>query len=84
MEDESGKIVPEELVNLWIEYQALIELRDSYVRQGFGGFKRAKKTAIEATTKRDIFWRKVSELYPELKRPLRFQWESRRVYGEGV
>lgn len=58
--------IPEEIHDIWCEYEALNILKESYVNQYFG-FKKARKCAIDAERARTKFWRKVIELCPNKK-----------------
>ena len=58
--------IPEEIHDIWCEYEALTILKESYVNQYFG-FKKAKKCAIDAEKAKNKFWRKVCELNPNKK-----------------
>ena len=62
---EKSYPIPEEIINIADEANALKELRDEYVKRPFG-FKKARRCAIDAAKKRTLFWRKVRDLYPEL------------------
>lgn len=57
--------VPDELVEVEIEYQAAVELRNIYAKRPFG-YKKALRASADAVRSRDEFWRKIRELYPEL------------------
>ena len=58
--------IPDEVATLMRKAEALIELRDIYTKLPFG-FKKARKCAIDQQEYRSKFWKKVNELYPELK-----------------
>ena len=58
--------VPQELLDIMIESQAMEELRDAFLKLPFR-FKKAKKCAIARITLREEFWREIRALYPELK-----------------
>jgi len=58
--------IPEEVHDIWCEYESLNILKESYVEQYFG-FRKARKCAIDAEKARTKFWRKVLELNPNKK-----------------
>jgi len=64
MDEKKKYPLPKELIDLVVEYVALEELRDTYVKQTFG-FKKALKCSIEAESTKQKFWNKVHKLYPE-------------------
>ena len=66
MNSENHFDLPAEITCFYNEYMAFQKLRDIYVKIPFG-FKKAKKCAIQAENVREKFWRKIHELYPELK-----------------
>lgn len=57
--------IGDELEAVIIEYNALISLRDTALSKPFG-YKKAKKASIEARKISINFWKKVTELYPEI------------------
>lgn len=56
--------VPDELLAVWDKYNALLDLRDAYIKRPFG-FKKAKWCAVKAREKRREFRQGVEALYPE-------------------
>ena len=58
--------IPEEIVEFIHKSEAMWGLRDVYAKIPFG-FSKAKKCALESEVCRTKFWRKVVEIYPELK-----------------
>ena len=58
--------VPHEIIEKFIEWQALTELREAYVKRPFG-YRKARKLSMEAILKRVEGWRMIYELYPELQ-----------------
>ena len=63
----------ENIVKMWIEYQALLNLRDLYILRPFGcGYKKARKAAIEAEGLKNKASKMIVELYPELDRDKRW------------
>lgn len=68
MSEKETKPIPGELMDIWYEYVGASEAKDSAVK---GYFKYQLRNAIffgqKAAEKRDLFWNKLEELYPELK-----------------
>jgi hypothetical protein len=60
------KELPQELIDIWIEYSALDQLKEDYVKKLFG-YKKAVKCAKDAERKRWDFWDGVFALYPEVR-----------------
>lgn len=57
-------LVPDEVREVWIEFEALLDLRDRYTNIPLG-YKRAKRASIDAQRARREFWEKLNDLYPE-------------------
>lgn len=57
--------IPEEIHDIFCEYQSLEILKESYVKQYFG-YKKSKRCTIDAFKARAKFWNKVFNLYPNL------------------
>jgi hypothetical protein len=56
--------VPEEIVALFTEVEAMETLRDAYVKRPLG-FKKAKKCSIAKEVASRKAWRMFAELYPD-------------------
>ena len=56
--------VPESVVDIFAEANGLLSLRERYILMPFG-FRKAKKCAIESAKKKDLFWRKIRNMFPE-------------------
>jgi hypothetical protein len=67
IKNEVGKqfAVPEELKQIWLDIEALRDLRNAYVKRPFG-FKKALKCSTLAKAKEFEFWNGMRKLYPEL------------------
>ena len=60
-------LIPQNIVDMWLEYQSLLNLRDLYILRPFGcGYKKAKKVAIDAEKMKAKASRAIADLYPEL------------------
>lgn len=59
--------ISKEDTQILLESIALRELRDKYTRK-WGGYKNAKKAAIEAVKIELKFWNRVRDLYPGLEK----------------
>lgn len=70
MKTEKHKyLVPQNIVDMWLKYQSLLNLRDVYVLRPFGcGFRKAKKVALEAEQVKANACKEIYNLYPELKK----------------
>jgi hypothetical protein len=62
---KNEKPIPKQIQELWLDYQAAIELRDAYTKRPFG-FKKALKCTKISISKRNEFWNLLRDLYPEL------------------
>ena len=72
--------VPKDLQDIMTEYQSLCELRDRYVQLRYFGYGLALRATRDARKKRDEFWNKLYELYPEIKgERLTYDTETRIV-----
>ena len=60
------KKLPQELIDIWIEYSALDQLKEDYVKKPLG-YKKAVKCAKAAERKRWEFWDGVFALYPKTR-----------------
>jgi hypothetical protein len=58
--------VPEEVIILFVDAEALLGLRDQYAKND-NGFRKSKKVAKEANRLFTKFWRKTMAMYPELQ-----------------
>jgi hypothetical protein len=65
------RIVPEELKEIWLDYEAAEELKNSYIKRPFG-FKNAVKASKLAQRKRNEFWQGIYKLYSDLPPKLSF------------
>lgn len=71
--------VPKEVSKMFEQYIAMLKLRDIYVKQFFG-YKKAKRAAIEAEHLLQLFWRKIRDIYPELKdKQISYDSENRKI-----
>ena len=78
------KIVPIKVALLFDEARVLKELRDVYAGKTFG-YKKAVKAAKAHLAKKDKFWIKVRELYPELgEKTLAYDQATREVWDKEV
>jgi hypothetical protein len=59
--------VPRDLQAIFTEYSNFCELRDKYVQLRYFGYGLALRATRDARKKRDEFWNKIYELYPELQ-----------------
>jgi hypothetical protein len=71
--------IPDELHDVYLEMIALQVLRDEYINKKIGGFRKAKKCAIEHEKLKSRFWDGVHKLYPELIGELRYLPEDRKI-----
>jgi hypothetical protein len=65
MPEDKKYDIPKEIINIILEADNYLDLRDVYSKLPFG-FKKAKKCGLLAKQKKNEFWCKVIELYPEL------------------
>ena len=71
--------VPENLSKMFERYMAMLKLRDIYVRQLFC-YRKAKRAAAEAEHLLQSFWRKIRDIYPELKdKQISYDSEKRKI-----
>lgn len=71
--------VPDELAEVFLDYRALIELRDKYVNLRYFGVSAAIRCAKAAERKRDEFWRLVHGVYPELSGDATYNYGTRTI-----
>jgi len=55
--------VPDSIIEIFDEANGLLSLRERYVMMPFG-YRKARKCSIEAEKKKNLFWRKIRNLYP--------------------
>jgi|PlaIllAssembly_1097288.scaffolds.fasta_scaffold145225_5 hypothetical protein len=63
--DNKKYYIPDDLHEIYIKFLNYEDLKDKYCKVPFG-FKKAVKCGKEFQRLRDLFWRKVSQLHPEL------------------
>jgi hypothetical protein len=57
--------LPDEVISLFVDAEAMLGLRDQYAKQDFG-YRKAKKCAKGSNKLFTKFWRMTMQIYPEL------------------
>jgi len=58
--------VSDDIAEYFISYEAALELRDKALNMPFG-YRKALKASKDIVKNQRIFWKKVRQVYPELK-----------------
>ncbi len=71
MKDKTKTIVkdiPDDVHEIWCNWQACLDLRDAFVKKRWFGYKKAKKSAVDAQKAKVMFWKMCIEIYPEMEK----------------